>query len=603
MTSTVEESTGTDTARYGRVVVPLANPQTAALLIRLGKALTDPEDGQLLLITIITGDAEAESSAEAIEELREVVGSESDDRFELELDARTAPAIARGILDYTREQNADLVILGVAVSDRAGFSAINEAVMEAIHCGVLAVRPGSEADAVDRIVVGVDGSDQSRTAATVAVLLGEALELPVHALHVRDRTYSRTFARAMLDKSLADLPGPAPAERDVVEASVPGHGISSRVDPSDIIVLGSAKHSRLDNLMSTHTSELVFRRSKATVIVVSQRAGERRSLLTRAITRFRALRPNLTRLERDTVVWNSAAAAPLSTDFIVLLAVSALLASGGLLQNSSAVVIGAMLVAPLLGPLAAVSVGLVTARLGLSARALLTLAAGTVATIATSAAAGLVIPIGAPTSEMLARGSPSLIDLGVAVAAGVVGAYATARKDIPAALAGVAIAAALVPPLCTTGLAISIGDADLAYGSFLLFVTNIVSVVLTGGVVLRWMGLRSNSEGPSGRAAWGTAIVVLVLAFVMVIVGLRSFQGARQAQLAADDLTDLFPNGEVTDVSSQSRDPVIVTATVRTSSEVTAADVAEIEAQLEQRLDQEIRLEVVVERVVVSGGP
>ena len=184
-----------------------------------------------------------------------------------------------------------------------------------------------------------------------------------------------------------------------------------------------------------------------------------------------------------------------------------------------------------------------------------------------------------------------------------VGAYATARKDIPAALAGVAIAAALVPPLCTTGLAISIGDADLAYGSFLLFVTNIVSVVLTGGVVLRWMGLRSNSEGPSGRAAWGTAIVVLVLAFVMVIVGLRSFQGARQAQLAADDLTDLFPNGEVTDVASQSRDPVIVTATVRTSSEVTAADVAEIEAQLEQRLDQEIRLEVVVERVVVSGGP
>lgn len=601
MATTLEQPLDSDRARFARVVVPLANPDTAPLLIRLGKALTDPEEGELSLITVITGDAEAESSAEAIEELREVVESESDERFELELDARTAPAIARGILDYTREQNADLVILGVALSERAGFSAINEAVMEAIHCGVLAVRPGSEAEAVGRVVVGVDGSDQSRTAATVAALLGESLDLPVSALHVRDRTYSRTFARAMLDRSLSDLPGRPPAGREVIEASVPGHGIASRVDPSDFVVLGSAKQSRLDNLMSTHTSELVLRRTKATVIVVSQRAGDSRSLLTRAITWSRALRPNLTRLERDTVVWNSAAAAPLSTDFIILLAVSALLASGGLLQNSSAVVIGAMLVAPLLGPLAAVSVGLVTARLGLSARALLTLAAGTVATIVASAAAGLAIPIGAPTSEMLARGSPSLIDLGVAVAAGVVGAYATARKDIPAALAGVAIAAALVPPLCTTGLAISIGDPDLAYGSFLLFVTNIVSVVLTGGLVLRWMGMRPNSEGTTGRAAWGTAIVVLLLTFVTVVVGLRSFQGARQAQLAADDLVDLFPNGEVIDVASQSRDPVIVTATVRTASDVTAADVAEVEAQLEERLDQEIRLEVVVERVVVSG--
>jgi uncharacterized hydrophobic protein (TIGR00271 family) len=355
--------------------------------------------------------------------------------------------------------------------------------------------------------------------------------------------------------------------------------------------------------MATHTSDLLLRRSSSTVIVVSQRAGESRSLLERATTRIRALRPSLTRLERDTVVWNSSSAAPLSTDFVILLAVSALLASFGLLQNSSAVVIGAMLVAPLLGPLAAASVGLVTARLGLSVRALLTLIVGTFATIATAAVAGLVIPFGAPTSEMLARGSPSLIDLGVAVAAGVVGAYATARKDIPAALAGVAIAAALVPPLCTTGLAISIGDGELAYGSFLLFATNIVSVVLTGGLVLRWMGMQPSSERPGDRALWGTAVVVLVLAFVMVVVGLDSFQGARQAQLAAGDLADLFPAGEVIDVSSRSGDPMVVTATVRTAEDVTADDVANVESALEQRLGLDLRLEVVVERVVVSGSP
>ncbi|MDH3249383.1 MAG: hypothetical protein OEQ47_10495, partial [Acidimicrobiia bacterium] len=134
MASAPEQQPDAGTARFGRVVVPLANPDTARLLIRLGKALTDPDEGQLLLVTVITGDAEAESSAGAIERLREVVEAQSDERFELELEARTAPAIARGILDYSREQNADLVILGVNVSDRTGFGAIDEAVIETIHC-------------------------------------------------------------------------------------------------------------------------------------------------------------------------------------------------------------------------------------------------------------------------------------------------------------------------------------------------------------------------------------------------------------------------------------------------------------------------------------
>jgi uncharacterized hydrophobic protein (TIGR00271 family) len=388
----------------------------------------------------------------------------------------------------------------------------------------------------------------------------------------------------------------------VIEAAVVGYGIASRSSASDIVILGSSKQTRLGNLMSTDTGELVFRRSKATVIVVSQRAGEDRSIPARVLARLRALRPQLTRLERDTVVWSSAAAAPLSTDFLILLAVSALLASFGLLQNSAAVVIGAMLVAPLLGPLAAASTGLVTARLALSARALLTLLVGTVATIGVAIVAGLLIPIASPTSEMIARGSPTLIDLGVAMAAGVVGAYATARKDIPAALAGVAIAAALVPPLCTTGLSLAFGDFDLAYGSFLLFTTNIVSVVVVGGLVLRWMGMRPSSEHPGGIALWGMAIIVVLMAFVTVVVGLRSFQGARQAQFAADDLADLFSEGEVIDVASRSNAPVIVTATVRTAVDVTADDVAEIESGLEQRLGVDIQLELVVERVVVSGS-
>lgn len=588
-----------DRPRFERVVVALANPESAALLISIGKLLVAAEGGALGLVTIVTGDAEAESSADEIEALREVVASESSEDFELELEARTAPAVARGILDYVLERRADLVVAGVA-DGNAGLGAIIESVVEAVTCTTIAVRPGSLDPGAGKVIVGVDGSELSRDVALIGMLLGSLLEMNVEAVHVRDQGYSAAFARSQLAASIDGLPESTAVDRIVVDSAVVGYGLASRSEPTDVVVIGDSPTSRLGSFMSRDTTQTLLTNSRATVVVVSPSATDHRSLLSRTIGRVRSLRPRLTSLERDSVVWSTSADAPLTTDFVVLLGVSALLASFGLLQNSAAVVIGAMLVAPLLGPLAAASIGLVTARLRLTARALLTLVAGTIATIVVAMLAGFAIPIDAPTSEMLARGSPSLVDLGVAIAAGVVGAYATARKDIPAALAGVAIAAALVPPICTTGLALAFGDTELAAGSFLLFSTNIVSVVISGGVVLWWMGMRPAVR--SGRAGWGAAIIVVVLAFVLVIFGLNTFQDARQAQLAADDLADLFPTGEVIDVSSRSSSPMTVTATVRTREELTAADVRRIEAQLEDRLGQDIVLEVVIERVVVSGG-
>ena len=584
--------------RFERVVVALGSPDNAPFLIELGM-LVASHDGELSLVTIVTGDAEAESSAEEIQALREVVASAREKEFELELDARTAPAVARGILDFVQERRADLVVLGTPDAE-SGLGAIDESVMEAVGCTAIAVRPGRGDVHEGRVIVGVDGSELSRELARLGILLGAGLGVDVEAIHVRDQGYSTAFGRSQLATSLDGVKGAESVRRSVVDSAVVGYGLGARSKPSDLVIIGETPTSRLGTFMSRDTTKTLLANSRATVLVVSPSMSDDRSIVTRALGRIRALRPQLTRLERDSVVWSTSADAPLTTDFVILLAVSALLASLGLLQNSAAVVIGAMLVAPLLGPLAAASIGLVTARLRLTARSLVTLVVGTFATIVVALLAGLAIPIDAPTSEMLARGSPSLVDLGVAIAAGVVGAYATARKDIPAALAGVAIAAALVPPICTTGLALAFGDTQLAIGSFLLFATNIVSVVISGGAVLWWMGMRPTEK--TGRAGWGAAIIVVALAFVLVVFGLNSFQDARDAQLAADDLADLFPTGEVIDVASRSRSPMTVVATVRMPEELTAADVSRIETQLEDRLGQDIILEVVIERVVVSGG-
>src|SRR5690606_3546905 len=104
-------------------------------------------------------------------------------------------------------------------------------------------------------------------------------------------------------------------------------------------------------------------------------------------------------------------------------------------------------------------------------RSAITLVFGIIVSIFVAIGAGLLSSLSSPTSEMLIRSNPTLLDALVAFASGVVGAYATARKDIPAALAGVAIAAALMPPLCTVGLGLALGNQALASGSMLLFIT------------------------------------------------------------------------------------------------------------------------------------
>ena len=294
-----------DHPRFSRVVVALANPESAALLISMARLLVASDGGELGIVTIVTGDAEAESSADEIEALREVVRQESSDEFELELDARTAPAVARGILDYVSERRADLVVVGVAENGLAGLGSIVESVIEAVSCTAIAVRPGPLEAGTGSVIVGVDGTELSRDIALIGISLVSLLEMKVEAVHVRDQGYSAAFARAQLAASIDDLPGSTAVERFVVASPVVGYGLASRSDPTDIVVIGETPTSRLGTFMSRDTTQTLLMNSRATVVVVSPNTTNELSLLSRTIGRVRSLRPKLTSLERDSVVWST----------------------------------------------------------------------------------------------------------------------------------------------------------------------------------------------------------------------------------------------------------------------------------------------------------
>ena len=175
-----------------------------------------------------------------------------------------------------------------------------------------------------------------------------------------------------------------------------------------------------------------------------------------------------------------------------------MIASLGLISNSTAVVIGAMIVAPLMDPILSLAFGLAVSDGKLIRRSAVTIGFGVLAVIGTAALISLGLGISHVQSEITGRTSPNLIDLGIAIAAAVAGSFSMTRKQLSNSIAGVAIAVALVPPLCVSGIGLTLGAEmvavfgrgtvagltnQIAEGSFLLFLANLIGITVTSLVV------------------------------------------------------------------------------------------------------------------------
>ena len=239
--------------------------------------------------------------------------------------------------------------------------------------------------------------------------------------------------------------------------------------------------------------------------------------------------------------------ARLDRKFLLLITLSSAISTLGLLQNSPAVVIGAMLVSPLLGPIMGMGFGLVTLDSRLIRRALTTLAAGMALAIIVAMVLVWVSPVQDVTSEFRARTRPTLLDLGVAVVGGVAGVYAILRK-LSGVMVGVAIATALVPPLSTIGFGLATLRPEYALGAALLFLTNTLAIAFAATIVARL-----NDFGPSltrQHTLMQVTGIIVVLGLLAIPLGLTlntialeirarsAVQDALGGLLAKDDRID-----------------------------------------------------------------
>jgi len=203
----------------------------------------------------------------------------------------------------------------------------------------------------------------------------------------------------------------------------------------------------------------------------------------------------------------------LTPAYVFLVVASCTIATLGLLLNSVAVIIGAMLIAPLMGPI--ILLGFSVARTDivhgiLAAKSLLV---GVLVALASSYAIVKLSPFIAPTPEIMARTQPNLFDLLVAVMSGLAGGYAVVRREV-GTVAGVAIATALMPPLATAGYGLATSNQVIFDGAFFLFLTNMIAISFSASGMAIWYGF-GNLRAPR-ELLWKTFAGLLAMAVLSV---------------------------------------------------------------------------------------
>ena len=306
--------------------------------------------------------------------------------------------------------------------------------------------------------------------------------------------------------------------------------------------------------------------------------------------------------------------AELDEVFIVLSVGAGMIATLGLLADSPAVVIGAMVVAPWIMPLRAAAFAVLFGNIPLLTRALRTLLVGVCATTVLSVVLGNLAGLPQFGSEVAARTVPNLLDLGIALVAGGLATYAKLRSDAVSSLAGTAIAVALVPPVCVMGLLLSNGYWEEAFGAGLLFATNLLGI-LTGGLVLMACKdsyfrheLKRSHLGAASFALTGLLLIPLGTSFINLLDQAKQKNTRESVEKTIEQFltrqTVTFGDKKKVDVEridiDWAQNPPVVRVIVRVADpeRPTFKQVSAVQEEINKR--QGLRFRLVVQRTAVD---
>lgn len=276
-----------------------------------------------------------------------------------------------------------------------------------------------------------------------------------------------------------------------------------------------------------------------------------------------------------------------SNAYMVMMGMSTIIATLGLFANSTPVIIGAMILAPLMGPLVSFSMGMIRSDAKMLSSSIKTVAIGTVLSMILAAFVGIILPTRLITAEMEMRMAPNLLDLGIAVASGIAAAYAHAKEEVAKTLAGVAIAVALIPPLAVAGIGIGWLNWEMFIGASILYITNLTGIILFGGISFILLGF-----GPFRRARKSLLRSIIMLFILSIPLGFSYFSVVKEAKLIRTLEGMVIENSTLRNVSVRKDKPLTISLSLLSEKILNEEEIKSIKVKIDSIVDEKILLEV-----------
>jgi uncharacterized hydrophobic protein (TIGR00271 family) len=532
------------------ILVPLSRPEQAAILSTFILPVARGEHARVILLHICLAvygqEGETCAARAAIDAtwLQEAAQPFESAGVNVQLERRVAHTVAGGIRDAVREFKPDLLALSWRRPEAAEPDddiTLHDLLMD-VPCDLVVWRGTRSASPPHRVLIPSAGGPNVALGFRFAEDFHRAygskvLMLTVVGKNASDEEVLRArealMARAQRDMAGLSIPQDAVAFH-VVRAASPAEGILQMSTPlhADAVIIGASREGVLHRIRFGEIPEKVAAQAQVPVLVIKRPLPRRVTFYRRAWDALSHITPDLSEAEKVDVYRESRRNARATRDFFTMIALSTAIATFGLMLNAPAVIIGAMLIAPLMSAIIAMGLGIVQGDARLLSLGAKTTLAGIGVTLLVSFGLEILIPFDTLTPEMIARSAPNLLDLGVALAAGAAGAYALARKNVSSSLPGVAIAVALIPPLSTTGMALALAAWSVALGASLLFLTNLVGIVAMSS----WMFLSMDFKPQAGRRermnlfarGWQAVFFMIILISIpLAVVTVRQLETQR----------------------------------------------------------------------------
>ena len=477
----------------------IPNPETAATVVAWVRALAD-NDKETTFLCYETG-----FHGRTAQAAREALGEKGEGNVTLL--AIDDPMPVAAVLAHVRKRDIRLLVTGpFALAEVSGKAQTSDELMRSSPCQTFALLYGSNVpNEVKKILFVATARANDRSALHLVDRLRQRFSAHVTIGIVEPESGAKkgqagkSYIRALLhDLSLEQ----EEFETKVVVDRLRHRGIIELFEKHDLVVIGADAAS--------HVHPLQDSLSDTTVALVKRTPP----LSKHAIVDWL---PRINPADHADLLYNMRMGSEWGPDFIGMLGLASAIASLGLLQNSAAVVIGSMLLAPLMTPMIGLGLALGQANLWLARLCGKSIGLGFLLTLGVSFMIGIITPEGDTlTGEVLARGGPNVLDLLIAVFAAAAATFAMARPNIVGAIAGVAIATALVPPVCAIGISLANGAMLNAFGAATLFFTNLVAIIVTSTYTFSFLGITAKRVLP--RARRRALLVRLSLVALLVVL-------------------------------------------------------------------------------------